>query len=1091
MIRLSTTAKTRPGIILVMVLGVLALLSVMAITFVSMTRLERSISQNYVDKVRTQLIAESGIDFALQQLYMFPGGSLSPENLQRLGYQDSESEAGDLIPSFASPESTDPQGHPVSGAMPGTYRPGGDFYKLKVTDNSGKLNINEINSPIDSEELGTFGRMFKLLTLLGDELFLAEEGPGVGMAIAYEIMTARDKCPGGFSTLDQVRQILRQARKVLPPELELSDKQIERLLACLTVHTWVDQKTLKPTFQLKITDWEDNEVVDDPRIYKLRFMQTRNYELEPRAPVNVNTASLALLTALIAPLQGWYLAEGPPNTFTNSHYGRWNVGRMPNNQRIQYDSNDEDYNIIGTATTSIPFENDQIVSIATAIYDRIRGIDSNGDAYPAAGSNPNPFETWDEFRYFINEELDTDIFIPLNEFNLPSFTSTDQQWWLDYHAQAHKDLLIANFNPNSRLNDFNPNQTTRNMIDKGHLISWTTEFCFEPTGYFDIESYGYLIDNNNQTRATNSIAATVKCFEFYRLTTQADFLEDIADVSVDIGDFITEADNSVTPTAGADLGNSYNGATLQTYPEPLVPGRENIIRDSVLDGSIALATYQEEYTDADLYVPFDQTIKPVVFTDSDQMSTGSEFTWGGAWPNHPNEDALTSNHDSSNLPGSLYPDGAISEVNRILSYRMSNLTSDKAHIASVMFWIKPAYHPGISGRVHRIAGTFSGTRGWTPGPKCMGIWYFPHMQYLSETVEHSGFGYSSGGAGDSSSAFLPSHSMAAGWELVDAKTYTYSISGRHTGSVHHDYPNHDDTANNHGVKPLINYEGYQWNHISWAWSIAGHSQRFYINGYKIDPPIEEMATGWVNVDLKRHPTLRDNIDNYLSFGTLDYASSQQYMCDATIDEFAVYPIFIDDGSLTIPWQYGRYLSEQDATNTNTIGTYTSPPIPLHKIFKSNRNIDNRYFLRSCSWTFYHPRYNRGGVVGYDHESYDVVDNIRYPVLNINDKDDPLANHWNYACDPIAVDIFDPETGDWYFQNDKTTMMTYAGGSPAPGFDNVNDGNITYNKGDEFRFKVYFNLNPGQLLYDTPVLDDITFTFHRAKPKILSWISNIQ
>ena len=68
MMKFSLYARTgiqrsfKNGIVLLFVLGVLALMSVLAVTFVSVTRLERAISRNYVDHVRARLAAESGIE---------------------------------------------------------------------------------------------------------------------------------------------------------------------------------------------------------------------------------------------------------------------------------------------------------------------------------------------------------------------------------------------------------------------------------------------------------------------------------------------------------------------------------------------------------------------------------------------------------------------------------------------------------------------------------------------------------------------------------------------------------------------------------------------------------------------------------------------------------------------------------------------------------------------------------------------------------------------------------------------------------------------------------------------------------------------
>ena len=46
--------------------------------------------------------------------------------------------------------------------------------------------------------------------------------------------------------------------------------------------------------------------------------------------------------------------------------------------------------------------------------------------------------------------------------------------------------------------------------------------------------------------------------------------------------------------------------------------------------------------------------------------------------------------------------------------------------------------------------------------------------------------------------------------------------------------------------------------------------------------------------------------------------------------------------------------------------------------------------------------------------------------------------------------------------------------------------LTLQKGNLFRYTIYFNLDDSQTLYQSPVLDDITFTFMTSKPKVLLW-----
>src|SRR5436853_5083583 len=61
------------GSMLIIALGVLALLSILAITFVSLMKLELLASKNYVDGVKARLIAEGGLEEAISELKAIGG----------------------------------------------------------------------------------------------------------------------------------------------------------------------------------------------------------------------------------------------------------------------------------------------------------------------------------------------------------------------------------------------------------------------------------------------------------------------------------------------------------------------------------------------------------------------------------------------------------------------------------------------------------------------------------------------------------------------------------------------------------------------------------------------------------------------------------------------------------------------------------------------------------------------------------------------------------------------------------------------------------------------------------------------------------
>ena len=66
--RVALRRPSRRGVVLIVVLGILAVLALLATTFASIQQTERSVSRAYLDKVRSRLIAQSGVEYAIAQL---------------------------------------------------------------------------------------------------------------------------------------------------------------------------------------------------------------------------------------------------------------------------------------------------------------------------------------------------------------------------------------------------------------------------------------------------------------------------------------------------------------------------------------------------------------------------------------------------------------------------------------------------------------------------------------------------------------------------------------------------------------------------------------------------------------------------------------------------------------------------------------------------------------------------------------------------------------------------------------------------------------------------------------------------------------
>lgn len=645
--------QSRPrGIVLLFVLGILSLLSIVMVAFVQMSRLERSISRNYVDNTRALLAAESGIEYAISRVEGFSGGPLRAAETADMQFLPAPTSPDDPLKSFRASFQTPNSAGPRSGDVANTYGPASDYFVLHVSDEAGKLNLNDSNGtwnldtdphadPDDDDDLvNAPGRLEKLVEALGDAIF----GPPVGLNISSYLFSAdpdfrysRPNLPGQqFTSLDQVREALvfGYPDLGLPPALSTADW--ERFAPHVTLWNWQDPDVLRPTWQVDIH--EPNPLASYPNlgfdIYLYSDFQTRWFELEPRSPVNVNTASVELLQALVAPVRGWFLREGPGERVSNGRYGSWNCAPLYFDWRDQETTGNAGpwpnggslfgkNNILGMARETLAVADPK--GLAQAMYDRVHGAD------PVDPSDDKPFGTWEEFEYFLRHEIDpalilTDAMLgdlvddtaeqrgqslgpgvtaadlsarraltdpPMSIFlampamdgtiisNVGQAVSSDtfqitasaqrEAWWLDHFYQIHIDALLANFNPNSRLGDYTPSRRMRGAVDKAHLTSYTTELCFEPTGSFRIDSVGVITDATGTLLSRSDISAVVRVFEFLRRTTQRHFMEDAK------LDEVFTTHEAILPTAHAMLAAGFNGFTLESHPEPFNDSTGNTV----------------------------------------------------------------------------------------------------------------------------------------------------------------------------------------------------------------------------------------------------------------------------------------------------------------------------------------------------------------------------------------------------------------------------------------------------------------------------------------------------------------------------------
>ncbi|MDF1663558.1 MAG: hypothetical protein P1V97_17435 [Planctomycetota bacterium] len=496
---------SRRGAVLLVAMGILALLAIFAITFANLVSLEKSASRNYVDSIRARMIARAGLERAIAELRSvaetkthddtrplvaggdpwiyrqrysgaFLGLSTTPQvsfpmsdNVYRLQQKDANGRPLSTTTTFVS-----------SGRLGASYANGMDAYRLKILDCASMIYVN-------GRDTVGLERMLKNL-LIAHGLNAAD-----AESIAIRVRTRR---PGaGYRTKSELGMVMKQSGG----SPFVTDALWPDVRDDLTCFAWQDNKVIAPPRAQTIAD-DTSTVVPPARL-----------NLTERAPVNMNTASEQVLTAIIAELSARRV------TFTRTYNGS-TATKTPS-----------------TTNTTISFAEAQ--NLARAIVLRREGSGTTTSTEVPGG----PFKSWFEFECWLdsnttwatgaNKALKADL---VRAMANPNTDIVLHKWGLEGNhifRWAKKTAGAGNI-------AFVP--TEPREIDKSDLTAVTTEMCFSSMGFFEITSLGQVWNSGSitnpgqpnqqitlsETVAENSLTSVVQVFNVLRLTTQRDFERD-------------------------------------------------------------------------------------------------------------------------------------------------------------------------------------------------------------------------------------------------------------------------------------------------------------------------------------------------------------------------------------------------------------------------------------------------------------------------------------------------------------------------------------------------------------------------------------
>lgn len=574
------------GIALLLVIWVLALLGILAAVFVSSSQTESSITRNFADEQIAKNLAISGIEYGISKINL----SIEKSFVNSFGQMESSWTNEQVIEN-------------PTGTM-----------TLRINDLQGRININDgLKYPIDHSINKNVERM---LNTLGKEQSI--NMPNLGTTILQSRPT------NGYQTDYDIKRVLGTNYEKVQPHVTHINWQNNQVATPVPLSETVDVATyypiryLRPTFtngqstskiyrrghnkdkngnllNQPLRFYTENEGPDiyNSAIFSYDSLNPQWIEIVSRSPVNINTASKEVLTALITDLQGYYVQErrAPSPVYTNVgplklyvQTGQTNL-QLDGNLRssacaYNYNFSSDDHYHVKVNGIKKKISNDHLgILQITNRFNALDGIDpstianeiikqrSGVSAFPVNG----PIQTWAHFNHFIDWLVQQGIIYDSRNrfFDLwmdPSqeskiTTAFKNSAPLDVEAktqssniqrriasQAAGDVLKANFNPNLNLNELNPNHNISSLVDKTDLLVNSTEFCFLPMGYFQIDSQGkYMAEG--KTISSKKISSTLKFYDIHYETAQKDFYKG------------TFGGNSTSVQTN-------NGTAVETGPEP-------------------------------------------------------------------------------------------------------------------------------------------------------------------------------------------------------------------------------------------------------------------------------------------------------------------------------------------------------------------------------------------------------------------------------------------------------------------------------------------------------------------------------------------
>ncbi|MBI4616035.1 MAG: hypothetical protein HY720_20630 [Planctomycetes bacterium] len=272
--------SSRPdGVALVLVVTILAVLALLAVALARLSRIELEASLVHQEETRADLAAQAGFEYALARIQAAEksgdfDGLFEPYGLDPKGpYKpiDLFGQKVTAILDYPSEEALAAAGIDRKTALV-LGKPNGRYFEtfaVTIRDPQGLINLN-------AGEDGTA----RLLDNLGRAI--DETDPPIRPGDGKLIVSYRNQLPG--KKFQKIEDLLD-----LPGGLITKDEYL-RIAPYITIDSWIDTKVIRPP---------DAASRPAPGTYYERRWNPGHMELEPRAPININTAPKPVLVAAL------------------------------------------------------------------------------------------------------------------------------------------------------------------------------------------------------------------------------------------------------------------------------------------------------------------------------------------------------------------------------------------------------------------------------------------------------------------------------------------------------------------------------------------------------------------------------------------------------------------------------------------------------------------------------------------------------------------------------------------------------------------------------------------------------------------------